>query len=290
MKAARIFRFLFLSGLIFFGAAGTVSSLSLSLYGGVDTGTFNPEDTTFLATRPFVPFMQPQGEARLDGTFLSFVDFSVVYQMDPVLRNVLGSDIITNLGPLRLGLGAFFGFLNADPLDTTAGFSLTVGMSFPGYFFAEGRLYSSVTSQSDVTGDTREGLYASAGLWVPNVQILGFLDNKSYIDRTQPTLFVTTAQSKVGGSIRFFAKNIHYNISLDVGMKTLSRSYEDPATRTKTEDEVSSIFAGPNLQFEFSRFIRWSLKAEINVGLTGIAQNVISVNGMTGFTFTLINQ
>lgn len=272
--------------IILFSSAA-LFSITVSIEGGADSSLFDKSETSPLGNQNFTPAMQlPLLGAYLDGTFATYFAYSTGFKIDPLWKNLLLTDLSVSLWHLTFGLGTFWGFEGMDYERIDPGLSGRIGFDFPDLLFLDLRLAASVNVNDEQGRESRNGLSFSFGFWVPNVQSGFFMDNKGYINRAITGFTIDTSVNKLGMRMRFFAKNIPYNITVELGYRTLKRIITDTANAGAPEtDTAGSFFGALMMRFRLNNFMEWYFSGEGGMGLAAPAQSVITFTVVTGFTF-----
>jgi hypothetical protein len=266
--------------------------VSLTLAGGVDSMAYQTSARTPLNGAIFVPTMTPIADGRVDAQFMSFLDFDIGYTLDAVLQHMAYGDMVANMGVFRFGLGGFYGFVPSNFSATGGGINITAGLNFAGYFFLEGKVFSSIASRDAVSGFSRSGIDAKLGFWASGVRTYVFYKNKTYIDRSSDTMFTDTARSEYGLMVNFSTKAIPFQIDLGGGYITFDRTYTpyDKSSGKKgsdTKESLTAVGVHLGLHFEFSHAVRWNLAGEGDISIGGVGSGNFMFAAETGFTFTL---
>jgi hypothetical protein len=286
---------LFISALA--GQAPALHAANITVFGGLDTFMFaNDQKSKENRARMTMGMDNIEYGARFDSSAFSFLDFDVSFKKDALYSNLLRGDMIFNLGFFRFGLGWVYGMTKGNIPGASGGLSITVGIAVPGIFYADGNYFGSFGTRNETTGDSRGGIKAEAGFWIKSTQVGGTYENKSFIDRTNTSMFLETSVVKYGALMRFFLKGVPWRLELFGGMKTLKRIYTPVAANVvthseDTQDEVNGIYGGARFDFIFSRWLNVYLRGEATMRTGGVSISGglggMGITGEAGVIFTV---
>jgi hypothetical protein len=234
-----------------------VSGMDLEITGGLGNISFDRDRTSPLGdgdktkTKSFKPNLFPFGIVKVSGEAGNSFNYNAGYERDPILGNMVSGNIGVNLNFISLEAGPVIGLFNAAE-KVNPGFSVAVGLEFPGIIFVRlkaGASLGNILSGSDDYSHKSGGI--SAGFWVPFAVCSFNMETKGSATMENSYLLIEDSLDRYYFRAQVYTKNMPYTIQVDFGFESLSRSYASesidatPALVRKTEtDEYKAIFLG----------------------------------------------
>jgi hypothetical protein len=287
-------------------AVAPVSGMDLEITGGLGNISFDRDRTSPLGdddktkTRSFTPNLFPFGVVKVSGEAGNSFYYNALYERDPILGNMVCGNIGARLNFISLEAGPVIGLFNAAE-KVNPGFSVAVGLEFPGILFARlkaGASLGNILSDSDDYSHKSGGI--SAGFWVPFVVCSFNMETKSSANRENAYLLIEDSLNRYYFRAEVYTKNVPYTIQVDLGFESLSRSYASesinsiPALVRKTEtDEYKAMFLGLEASYTIFPGLKailgarmplysWSVKPMQNP-----AKNTLLFSARAGIIWTL---
>jgi hypothetical protein len=270
--------------LLLTGAAGY--SLDFTVAGGIDYASYDPHNQGLVGNL-FKPLMLPIAYAAFSGDFGTTFTYKVNYDYDPIWRNTFSGEAGYRFANIELGLGFFMGSGDFSLQAIDAGFSGKAGFLFPGIFFLNLFVGSSVGgSLNSPENATRELFGASGGFWLPHILITGEFSLKDYIEQVTEELKIQTGRSQYKISMTFFSKNVPWRLRIDAGAQTLTRKLNDAGTGGSEEETINLTIFGGGLHLQASKTFAWFFEGEIPMNLEDLSNFQMYYRASAGFTFS----
>jgi hypothetical protein len=250
---------------------GTAQALELRFFGGTGNHSFDPEGKTPLGAGAvrFEPHIFPLGLISLEGKFSDTMDFSAVYERDPLLGNRLLGNVGFEMSVFRLDFGPFIGLFNSREQLLNPGLAAALALEFPGIIFGSLKAESTLGSPASFPGDyLQQTGEVALGFWVPYVVCTLSLNTRSFSRRKTDDLLLKDELIRYQFRADIFTKNVPYTIRIDMGYQSLKRIYTDSLTGTSA-DELKSIYIGFEGTYRIIPSLRLILGAEMPVFVWG---------------------
>jgi hypothetical protein len=205
----------------------TVHSWDLTLSGGADYASYPPESQKPVGST-FAPALLPVYLAEFKGEFAVEYNYNFRVLYDTVWREVFFGDVGYRFGKVDIGLGFFVSDFDTTVMTHAAGFSGHVGFEFPGVFFINAGVASSLDDGSWPPGTSQKRMFSGkAGFWLPHIFITFDFETKSFAEQVTETLSLRSGRTRYKGSMEIYSKNVPYRLRFDFGMQELSREMTD---------------------------------------------------------------
>jgi hypothetical protein len=201
------------------------------------------------------------GEAWLNASLGDDASIRVVYDRDPVLRNMLIATVEFERGIAKISAGPLFGFLNSDSSSFSAGLSASVRLQWPGVAYVSMRSDGGTAiSIFQANADPQAQTELAAGFYVPNAIISGLVSAKRFNELDSSGELVTDTLTRYAMTIDVFKKNVPYTALFSLGYEQRSKSYAAAAAT----DSVGAIMLGVDATAQIDK--GFTLKGGISTG------------------------
>jgi hypothetical protein len=236
-------------------------ALDLTVTGGLGNVNFDPASQESLGSGAFSPSdLYPLGQIRVDWDYSEVIRCGAAFERDPLLRNMISTNVEFITGPVRLDMGPFMGVFNTDNDDITPGISAAASLEIPGILFGAVKVSSTIGAGLTMPGDyIQEGGEMTLGFWVPHVIASLSITSRGFTEQLTEALVTRDEHIRYQLGAEVFSKNVPYTVHIDMGYQSLRRSY---ITGTVQTDELRSIYAGFEAIFAVLPSIKLILGAE----------------------------
>ena len=235
-------KFLFVLFLTF----GTVLySLEIEAVAGAGNMVFDTDRETSLGSKDkhFTGNTFVLGHFNLRGDFSDLIGYSVRFERDMILRNMLSGKVELDLVYLNLELGPIMGTFNSHEQPVNAGIQGGLKLLYPGIIFGSFSGSTTLGPDKGFTGDyTQSCAELNMGFWLPNIISSFSFTVKNFTIQEDDYLLIRDELMRYRFSADIFSKNVPYTIRVDMGYQVLTRSYSE-YTDTDT-DELKALFIG----------------------------------------------
>jgi hypothetical protein len=246
---------------ILFFRPSAVCPWDLALSGGVDYASYPPDNQTSV-NRIFTPELLPVYLAEFKGEFAVEYNYNFRVLYDTIWREVFSGDIGYRFGNAEIGLGFFASDFNTQVMTHAAGFSGRAGFEFPGIFFINAGVASSLDDGSWSQGASQKRMFnGKAGFWLPHIFVTFDFETKYFNEQVTETLNIRNDRTRYRASIEIYSKNVPYRLRFDFGMQELSRNMTD-GTATNTAS-TNHFFAGAGFYAMPAKTFAWFVDSEI---------------------------
>ena len=262
----------------------SANPIDLTIGGGVDRSSYSPNDKG-PAGNTFSSEWLPLYFAEFKGDFAVEYNYGIRAGYDPIWLNTVSGNVGYHFGNVNMGLGFFIGDSDFTFKALDAGFSGRAGFEFPGIFFANAGIASSLDGGSDSAEiATRKLFGAQAGFWLPHIFFTFDFELREYIEQLTNTSKITRSRTLYRLSIDMYSKNIPYRIGFIFGGQSLSRKLEG----SPTPEDVSfdTVIVGLRFFNQVSRTFSWFVEGEAPFNLDNIPTINISFRATAGLTFS----
>lgn len=207
------------------------------------------------------------------------------FLMDPVLHNILYTQLLYREDFYTLGAGPFFGAFNSGSILLNTGISTTIQIEIPGILFFNFRTDNTIGSRMVAVGDYIQSRSNVAfGFYVPNAICTLYLDSKDF---TQVDSLGEIKNSSIDYmfGVEVFAKNVPYKIDLRFGYEHLTKTFYYGTTEEHT---LGSVLVGVKFDMEIDKAFRVYLKADSNIYAFGFNPSGLinlPTSGINSFLF-----
>jgi hypothetical protein len=273
-------------------AALYLNGIELTVRGGLGNFSFDTKSTTPLGNGEFEGMLYPFALIRLDETVSDSFAFSGAIERDPVLRNRFLAEAKISSGFFAVSAGPFLGLFNSAESVVRPGVQAGIRFDLPGIVFAvlnAGSTFGSLQSAGDY--EARHGRL-EIGFWLPNIVNTISISEKSYDSQETGSLEVRNRILRYQYSADVYAKNVPFEVALNFGYETLTRSISDRATSMFEEDLYNIIFLGAETSFNVRPNLRLILGGETPVYSWGKKpltkkDKLVLFELYAGFTYTI---
>ncbi|MDR2312985.1 MAG: hypothetical protein LBE02_00435 [Spirochaetaceae bacterium] len=225
---------------IFWGAS--LGALDFSAVAGAGNLSFDRESRAPMGAKEFSGHPYPLGRIGISGDFSDLFGFSVFFQRDPVLGNILEGILQLDTGYLSFSLGPLFSISNTRGTIFSPGITTGMRLGIPGIIFIEVKGMGNLGSFSEEGDYAIESSSAALGFWLPHLVNTLSVSVKKFGLLREMDLFTGDQVWRFCYRGEIYAKNVPYTIFIDMGYQTLTRSYTDQGL--ETSDHIRSIFLG----------------------------------------------
>ncbi|MDR2343215.1 MAG: hypothetical protein LBD86_01630 [Spirochaetaceae bacterium] len=252
--------------------------------GGVDFASYSPKNEDPVGDT-FSPELLPLYFAEFKSDFAVEYNYLIRAAYDPIWLNTISGNVGYHFGKVNIGLGFFAGDSDFTFQAFDAGFSGRAGFEFPGIFFANASIASSLDGGSDSAETaTRKLIGAQAGFWLPHIFFTFDFELKDYIEQLANASNIHRSRTLYKLNMEMYSKNTPYRIGFIFGYQTLSRKIEaGPAP-----EDVSSNMAIIGMSFfnQISRTFAWFADGELSLNIDDITDINIYFRASAGLTFS----
>jgi hypothetical protein len=236
-------------------------ALDITVTGGLGNVNFDPKSQESLGQGVFSPSaLYPLGQLRVDWDYSEAIHCGAAIERDPLLRNMISTNVGFTTGPVRLDMGPFMGVFNTSNDNITPGISAAAGLELPGIIFGSFKVSSTIGAGVKKPGDyIQEGGEITLGFWAPHVIAALSVTSRGFTEQLTEALVTMDERIRYQMGVDVFAKNVPYTVHIDMGYQSLKRSYIAGAVQT---DELRSIYAGFEAVFTVRPSIKLILGAE----------------------------
>jgi hypothetical protein len=248
---------------IWFTISPDVFGLDFRLAGGLGNLAFDKDREQALGAETFESVKYPFGLVRLEGDYSDIISFDVGFEMDPILRNRITTNISFNTDYIRLDIGPFMGAFNTKEKIINPGISSTLTLEIPGILSGSVSAASTLGAAVNTPGDYLQEMGEIAlGFWIPHVICTLSLQSKAFTEQADTDLVTKDERIRYQLRADVFSKNVPYTVYVDMGYQSLKRSYITSVTDT---DEYKSIYTGFEATLRLNSFFKLILGAEMPV-------------------------
>jgi hypothetical protein len=240
-----------------------LEGIELTVLGGLGNISLDAKTTNPLGGGEFEGY--PLARIRLDESVSNFIAFSGVLERDPVLRNRFSAEAKISSGFFAVSAGPLLGLFNSAESVIRPGVQAGVRFDLPGIIFAAlnaGSTFGSLRSVGDY--EARQGRL-EFGFWLPNIVNTISISEKSYDSWETGSLEIRNRILRYQYSADIYAKNVPFEVALNFGYETLTRSISNHATSVFEEDLYNIIFLGAEISFKVRPNLRLILGGEMPV-------------------------
>lgn len=262
----------------------SANPIDFTIGGGVDNASYSPKNEGHVGNT-FTPELLPLYFAEFNGDFAVEYSYGIRAGYDPIWLNTVSGNVAYHFGNVNMGLGFFIGDSDLTFKALDAGFSGRAGFEFPGVFFANAGIASSLDGGSDSAETaTRKLFSAQTGFWIPHIFFSFDFELREYIEQPTSTSKISMSRTLYRLSMEMFSKNIPYRIGLIFGSQSLSRKLEDGST----PEDVSfdTLIVGLRFFNQVSHTFAWFVEGEAPFNLDNIPAIRIFFHATAGFTFS----
>lgn len=220
-------------------------ALDLTISGGYGNFLFDSSRTSSLQSENKAFSEQSFILASLGAqeTVAETTKITILYERDPILRNILYTSLFYDLGFATIQVGPYFGLFNTANLQITPGLSMGLQIGIPGLVFGTFRSDTTLGTGLQVPGDYVQQK-SELGLWLWGTQILTkfIIQSRSFSEQKTASLIIKDEQTRYILVADIFKKNIPYQVTTTIGYLTMSRSYI--TTATTDIDTIGAIILG----------------------------------------------
>ncbi|MDR0402569.1 MAG: hypothetical protein LBH35_03165 [Treponema sp.] len=249
----------FLFAALCLSAVLRLNAMDLTVLGGLGNAAFDDKSVVPVGNGEFEGKLYPLARIQLDQTFSDFLALSGALERDPVLKNRFWAEARISSGVFSVSAGPLFGLFNSGENGIRPGIQAGIHFDIPGIIFAAlnaGSTFGSLKSEGDY--EARHGRL-EFGFWLPNIINTFSISEKNYDSRETGNLDAGNRILRYQYSADIYAKNIPFEVIVNFGYETLSRTMSDRAASVSTEDVYNIIFLGaetllnvrPNLRLIF---------------------------------------
>jgi hypothetical protein len=274
---------LFVLCIIFF-CPRSANPIDFTIGGGVDNASYPPKNEDPVGDT-FMPEMLPLYFTEFKGDFAVEYDYGLRAGYDPIWLNTISGNVGYHFGIVNMGLGFFIGDSDLTFESLDAGFSGRAGFEFPGIFFANAGLASSMDGSFDSTETvTRRLLGAQAGFWLPHIFFTFDFERREYVEQLSDTLKIQRSRTLYRLAMEMYSKNTPYRIGFIFGYQSLSRKIDS----VSTPEDVSfdTMIVGFRFFNQVSRTFAWFGEVELPFNMDDIPVIKIFFRVIAGFTFS----
>ncbi len=243
--------------------------------------TFDLSNLEFDNDRPVTATSLP-GDSYLWGLSMTGAEnlnadttVELVYQNDPVLRQIVYTRLQYTDQFFRISVGPFFGLLNAPDTLLQSGLSTTVELFAPGLARIGLRSDTSLSGRLVVAGDyIQERSELSVGFYVPNALPTLYIRSKRYTYKTSTGENVDSLTA-YGLETDVFQKNIPYHVTLDFAFQSRSLAFVAGSTTTHA---YGAIVLGTDIRAQVTESLSVHLDLESSIYTFGTEFLVGTVN------------
>jgi hypothetical protein len=233
----------------------------------------------------FVPELLPLYFAEFNGDFAVEYNYRIRAGYDPIWLNTISGNVGYHFGNVNMGLGFFIGDSDLTFKALDAGFSGRAGFEFPGIFFANAGIASSLDGGSDSAETATRKLFgAQAGFWLPHIFFTFDFELREYIEQLSDTLKIQRSRTLYRLAMEIYSKNIPYRISFIFGHQSLSREIESASTPEDVSFET--IIVGMRFFNQVSRTFAWFAEGEMPLNMDNIPDIKMFFRVTAGLTFS----
>lgn len=261
-----------------------VCSWDFTVSGGADYESFSL-DTESKVGRFFTPKLVPVYSAEFKDDFAIEYDYKFRAEYDPIWRYVFSGDVGYSFENMTAGLGFFVSDFDMEFLDLAVGLSGRAGFEFPGVFFANAGVASSLSGDYGKAGTSSRRLFnGKFGFWLPHLFITFDFEAKEFTRKITETFDIRTSRTRYKSSIEIYSKNVPYRLRLDFGWRKMERSMTDGYVieYAPTED----FFAGAGFRAQASKIFAWFVEGEILLNMINSRNSPIYYRAEAGVTFS----
>jgi hypothetical protein len=240
--------------------------LDFRVAGGLGNLAFDKDRTGPLGSETFEFVYHPFGLVRLEGDYSDIISFDAGFEMDPILRNRIITNISFNTDYVRFDIGPFMGAFNTEEKIINPGIGSTLTLELPGIIFGSVSAASTLGAAVNARGDyLQEAGEIALGFWIPHVICTLSLQSRAFTEKAEGDLVIKDERLRYQLRADVFAKNVPYTVYVDIGYQSLKRSYTNIIAGQTDTDEFKSIYTGFEATFRLNSFFKLILGAEMPV-------------------------
>ncbi|MDR0683875.1 MAG: hypothetical protein LBF83_01925 [Spirochaetaceae bacterium] len=263
----------------------SASPIDFTIGGGVDSASYSPNDKG-PAGDTFAPELLPLYFAEFKGDFAVEYNYGIRAAYDPIWLNTISGNVGYHFGNVNMGLGFFIGDSDLTFQALDAGFSGRAGFEFPGIFFVNAGIASSLDGGSDSAENATRRLFsAQAGFWLPHIFFTFDFERRDFIEQPTNTSKISRSRTMYKLSMDIYSKNTPYRIGLIFGGQSLSRKFEDSST-PEAEVSFDTLIIGMRFFDQVSRTFAWFVEGEAPFKMDELPNIMIFFRATAGVTFS----
>ncbi|MDR2444347.1 MAG: hypothetical protein LBD44_00210 [Spirochaetaceae bacterium] len=263
----------------------SANPIDFTIGGGIDKTSYPPNDEGPVGGT-FDPELLPIYFAEFNGDFAVEYNYSIRAGYDPIWLNTISGNVGYHFGNVNMGLGFFIGDSDLTFKALDAGFSGRAGFEFPGVFFANAGIASSLDGGSDSAETATRKLFgAQAGFWLPHIFFTFDFELREYIEQLTNTSKISRSRTMYRLSMEIYSKNTPYRIGFIFSSRSLSRKLEDSSI-PKEEVSFDTLVVGLHFFNQVSRTFAWFVEGELPFNLDELPNIKVFLHVTAGFTFS----
>jgi hypothetical protein len=242
-----------------------LGGMELTVLGGLGNTSFDIKNAHHIGNGEFKGALYPLALIRLDEAVSDSLAFSGALERDPILRNRFSAEAKISSRFFTVSAGPFLGLFNSSESVVRPGIEAGIRFDLPGIIFAAlnaGSTFGSLRAGGDY--EARHGRL-EFGFWLPNIVNTISVSEKSYDLRETESLELRDRLLRYEYNADVYAKNVPFEVTLNFGYETLTRSISNRAASTVKEDVYNIIFLGAETSFRVSPKLRLILGGEMPV-------------------------
>jgi hypothetical protein len=156
----------------------------------------------------------------------------IAYELDPVLRSVLTTQVEFERGIAKISVGPFFGLFNTTAVPFSAGLSTQVRFQWPGVAYVSVRSDGALAigALADALGAEPQARAAlSAGFYTRNAIVSAVVSSSSFSEKDSGGLTVSDLLTSYMLTIDLFKKNMPYTLLAEAGYEVRSKYFQAAA-------------------------------------------------------------
>lgn len=258
--------------------------IDFTVGGGIGNASYSPKNENPVGN-DFTPELLPFYFAELKGDFAVEYNYLIRAGYDPIWLNTVSGNIGYNFGNVNIGLGFFMGDSDFTFQELDAGFSGRAGFEFPGIFFANAGIASSLDggSDSDETA-TRKLFNIQAGFWLPHIFFTFDFELREYIRQMANDLKIHRSRTMYRLSMEMYSKNVPYRIGFVFGYQSLSHKME--SAFTPEDVSFSTLIVGGRFLNQVSHTFAWFVEGELPFNADALPDIKLFFRATAGLTFS----
>jgi hypothetical protein len=263
----------------------SANPIDFTIGGGIDGASYSPKDEGHVGDT-FTPELLPIYFAEFNGDFAVEYNYSIRAGYDPLWLNTISGNVGYHFGNVNMGLGFFIGDSDLTFQALDAGFSGRAGFEFPGVFFANAGIASSLDGGSDSAETaTRKLFSAQAGFWLPHIFFTFDFELRDYIEQLTNTSKISRSRTMYRLSMEIYSKNTPYRIGFIFGSHSLSRKLED-GSMPNEEVSFNTVIVGLRFFNQPSPNFAWFVEGQAPFNLDELPTIRAFFHATAGFTFS----
>ncbi|MDR3356359.1 MAG: hypothetical protein LBO04_04145 [Spirochaetaceae bacterium] len=258
--------------------------IDITVGGGIDKTSYSPKNED-PAGDTFEPELLPLYFAELRGDFAVEYSYGIRALYDPIWLNTVSGNVGYKFGNVNIGLGFFIGDSDFTFKTLDAGFSGRAGFEFPGVFFANASIASSLDGGSDSAETATRKLFgAQGGFWIPHILFTFDFELREYIEQLSGALKIHRSRTMYRLTMEMYSKNTPYRIGLIFGKQSLSRKIESASVPEDLSFEMFII--GLRFFNQASRTFAWFFEGEMPFNTDKLPNVRVFFRASAGLTFS----